>query len=108
MPKDDLTGIGDVIARLKDTTALGQALEIAKIWENWEDLVGKQLAAHGRPQTVRDMQLRIEADSAVWMHKFGFQKWTIIKRINRMARKELINDIFVTLVPDDEDIEDQD
>lgn len=107
MPKDDLTGVGDIINQLKRTTTLGKSLEIARIWEDWEDLVGKQLAEHSRPQTVRDMQLRIEADSAVWMHKLSFQKWTIIKRVNRMARKELINDIFVTLVADGESVEDK-
>lgn len=108
MPKNDLTGIGDILQKLKKTTKLGKSLEIAQIWDNWEELAGKELAMHGRPQTVRDMQLRIEADSAVWMHKFSYHKWTLIKRVNRMAKKELINDIFVTLVGDGESIDDDD
>lgn len=99
---EGLTAVGDILARLKATGTLGKQLELAQIWEYWTDLAGEQLSQHGQPYTVKDGQLRVRADSAVWMHKFGYQKWRIIRRINHMARKELIHDLFVTLNPDEE------
>lgn len=101
MKKNEPEGVGDILARMKKTTKLGLNLEQAAIWTHWEEIAGPYLAAHGRPRTVREGQLRIEADSAVWMHRFAYRKWSIIKRINRMAGRELVHDIFIELIPDD-------
>lgn len=107
MKKPRPTGVGEILETLKKTTALGQNLEHARIWEHWTELVGPHLSAHGRPQTVKDGQLRIEVDSAVWMHKYSYRKWQIVKRVNRMAGKELVHDIFLVLLPDGEAVEDE-
>ena len=101
--KRDLTGINEILKDLTESTALGKTLEQAKIWDQWETLVGPGLAAHGRPHSVRDKQLRVEVDSAVWMHKFSYRKWEIIKRINRAARTKLIDDLFMILMESDKD-----
>jgi len=37
------------------------------------------------------------------MHKASYIKWDLIKRINRMAGKELVSDIFFRLGSDEED-----
>jgi len=99
--------VGEVLAELKKSSKLGEHLEHARIWEHWEELAGTQLSAHGRPMAVKDKQLRIEVESAVWMHKFSYRKWHLIKRINRMARKELVNDVFFVLLPDGESMDDE-
>lgn len=107
MKKNNPTGIGDILNTLKKQTPLGKLLEHAEIWEHWSEIAGPHLAEHGRPKTVKDGQLRVEVDSAVWMHKFNYHKWAIIKRVNRMARKELVSDMFFELVPDGEDVKDE-
>ena len=98
-----LTAIGDILSDLMQTSPLGRQLEHARIWESWEEIVGPQLAEHGRPHSVQDLQLRIEVDSTVWMHRFSYKKFAIIRRINRMARKELISDVFFVLQEEDEE-----
>jgi predicted nucleic acid-binding Zn ribbon protein len=105
LKKNDPTGVGDILKALKKRTKLGRMLENAQIWEHWPELAGEPLASHARPRTVKDGQLRIEADSAVWMHKFNYHKWKIIKRINRMAGKELVSDVFIELIPDDKQMD---
>ena len=102
------TAIGDILAVLKKESKLGKQLEQALIWERWPELAGPHLSAHGRPYTVKENKLVIQADSTVWMHKFAFRKWDIIKRINRMVGHELVSDIFVSLSPDDDPIPPQD
>lgn len=106
MPRDP-SRIGDILNQMARTTPLGDQLQLAEIWERWEDLAGQQLAAHSRPKLVRDKQLRVKVDGAVWMNKFGYRKWQIIKRINRMARKELVSDIFLVLLADGESLDDE-
>lgn len=82
---------------------LGKQLEQAAIWDNWPEIAGVYLAKHGRPSGIKDNRLHIEVDSAVWMHKYSYKKWDIIKRINRLARKELVSDIFVELASEDDE-----
>lgn len=95
--------IGDVLRGLIKGSPLGQQLEQARIWEEWETLAGSRLAPHGKPVGIRDGVLRIAAKSPVWMHRYAYQKWRIIERINRMANKELISDCFITLDSEEED-----
>lgn len=102
--KSNPTSVGDILSSLAATTKLGRHLEHAQIWEHWPEIAGP-LAAHGRPKTVKDGQLRIEAESAVWMHKFTYKRWALVKAINRLAGKELVHDIFVSLIGDGEEIE---
>jgi hypothetical protein len=37
------------------------------------------------------------------MHKYSYCKWEIIRRINRMAGKELVSDLFFLLAEDAEE-----
>lgn len=101
MKKSRPEHIGDILNRMKATTPLGLSLEHARIWENWTKLVGEHMAKHCRPYSVRDGQLRIMTDSAVWMHKISYIKWDLLRRINLMAKKELISDIFFLLDSDE-------
>ena len=94
--------ISDILARMKQTTVLGKNLEQAKIWEHWEKLIGKHLAAHCRPHSIKDGQLRIIVESPVWMHKLSYLKWDLLLRINRMAGKELVSDAFFVLASDED------
>jgi len=93
----------DILKNLIKTTPLGKVFEQAQIWDNWTEVAGKVLAEHGQPKDVRDQRLRVVVDSAVWMHKYSYCKWEIIRRINRMAGKELISDLFFLLADDAEE-----
>ena len=93
--------IGDILKHMQATTPLGLTLEHARIWENWTQLAGEHLAKHCRPHSVQDGQLRIMTDSTVWMHKISYVKWDLLRRINLMAKKELISDIFFLLDSDE-------
>lgn len=94
--------IGDILAAMQHKSALGAHLEHARIWEQWERLVGAHLAGHTRPHSVKDKQLRVLVESPVWMHKLSYLKWDLLRRINRMAGKELLSDIFMVLASDED------
>ena len=106
MRSNEPTEIAKILDTLKSTTKLGEQLEQAQIWEHWTAIAGPHLSEHGRPKSVKNGRLQIEADSAVWMHRFSYHKWDIIRRVNRIAGKELIHDVFVALLADGEAIED--
>ena len=101
MRGDKITPVSDILDQLKKNSSLGQQLEQAQIWERWPELAGPRLAAHGKPHHIRNGVLTIEAGNAVWMHRFAYHKWKIIRRVNRMAKRELIHDVFVRLADDE-------
>lgn len=101
MKKSRPEHIGDILNRMKATTPLGQSLEYARIWEHWTQLVGEHMAKHCHPHSIHEGQLRIMTDSTVWMHKISYVKWDLLRRINLMAKKELISDIFFMLDNDE-------
>ena len=100
--------VGKILSQLKKDTELGKQLEQAQIWERWPELAGERYSAHGRPERIKEATLHIEVDSAVWMHRFAFVKWDIIKRVNRLAGCELISDIFISFASDDSGLPPQD
>ncbi len=102
MKKRDPIPVGDVLKALQKTTSLGKQLELAQVWERWGEIAGEALAAHGRPYTVKDGVLHVMADSTVWMHKYAYSKWRIVGRINRLAGRELVSDLFIRLASDDD------
>jgi hypothetical protein len=89
--------IDEVLRYLIKDGGLGEQLEQARIWENWPQLAGDPLWMYGRPVTLRDGTLIVEAASPVWMHKYSFFRRRLIGRINKMAKKRLVTDIFVRL-----------
>ena len=102
MKKNKPESVGDILAKMVKKTPLGRKLDQARIWEVWPELATPSLAKHGRPQGVKEKTLIVEVDSTVWMNKYAYFKWDILKRVNRMAGRELISDIFLVLAPDDE------
>lgn len=97
MKKRSPKRVGDILARMKSTTDLGRQLDRAVIWERWPELAGPHLSTHGHPVAVKENRLCISVDSPVWMHKFAYRKWDIVRRINRLVGYELISDVFVQL-----------
>ncbi len=95
--------VGDILAKLAKDSELGKTLEHARIWDQWSELAGPKLAAHGRPRAIKDKTLYVEADSPVWMHKFAYHKWGILKRIHNMLCADLVTDLFILLREDEED-----
>ena len=106
--RKDPTSIQDVLAQLQRETELGRQLEQAQIWSRWPEVAGPRLMEHGRPHGIRDSVLYVEADSPVWMHRYAYRKWDLIRRINRIAGHELVSDIFLVLSDDAEDAQSQD
>lgn len=100
MRKREPESIGEILADMGRTSPIGQLLEQALVWDRWAELAGPKLAPHGQPLGFRNNVLIVAAESPVWMHKFVFRKWALISRINRVAQRELVSDIFVIHAPD--------
>lgn len=94
--------VGQILTKLLKKTKLGKHVKQAAIWQRWPEIAGADLHPHGRPRAVKDNTLIIEVDSTVWMNKYSFFKWDIMKRINLIAARELVSDLFFVLASEDD------
>lgn len=105
-PKDPTRGgtpsaLGDVLSKMAKRTGLREQFDQARIWEGWAEIAGPKLSPHGSPKIFKDKVLHVEVDSAVWMNRYSYLKWDLIKRINLAAGYELVSDLFFVLKDDE-------
>jgi predicted nucleic acid-binding Zn ribbon protein len=74
---------------------LEKRLEEAKIWQVWDSVVGKQIAAKARPAKFQDGTLTVSVISAPWMQQLNFMKRDIADRLNQRLGTSLVLDIFL-------------
>lgn len=103
MSRDEPQDLGAILKELKATTALGQRLEEAEIWEHWPEIAGQELAPHASPIGVRDGTLVVEVESSVWMHKFSYRKFKILDKSNNFLSQEKLSELYFVLKSEDED-----
>lgn len=100
MGKNDPESLKSILGHMITRTPLGKTLEQARIWEHWPHLAGQELAGHGEPVAVKKGVLRVAVENAAWMQSFAYAKWDILRRINRLAGRELVSDLFLILRED--------
>jgi hypothetical protein len=74
-------------ARLSEYRILGQ----------WEKTVGRVIASHARPVTVRGARLFLTVDSAAWMQQLSMLRPEIIEKVNRALGRAAIREIALNL-----------
>ena len=99
--------VGQILTKLLKKTGLGKQVKQAAIWQHWPEIAGPDLCGRGRPRAVKDNTLIVEVDSTVWMNKYSFFKWDLMKRISRLGGRELVSDIFFVLASEDEPPQEQ-
>lgn len=90
--------LGQILEQMKRTSPLGKQLDQAIIWERWPEIAGAALYTHARPVCVKKTQLHVEVESSVWMNKLSFRREGMVRRINRLAGKRLVDEIFLLLL----------
>lgn len=101
MSKSAPKGIAEILETLKAETQLGKSLEEARIFQEWPGIAGTELAPYGRPLAIREETLIVEADSAVWLHKFAYHKAQILARIEAIVGPDLVTEIFLALTEEE-------
>ncbi len=54
-----------------------------RLWKEWGNLVGEQIAKNCRPERTKDGILFLKVSSPVWAQQLQFMKGMIIEKVNR-------------------------
>jgi predicted nucleic acid-binding Zn ribbon protein len=76
-------------------------LELLKLWEQWSDLVGPEIAQNARPAVIKKKLLLVNVSSAPWMHQLQYLKSELMEKLNAALGKKAVEDIRFKIGPVD-------
>jgi hypothetical protein len=85
------------IKEVVDTIFAAPAFQIdiddLKIWKIWDRAVGKRIAKHARPSTIKRGVLVVKVSDSVWLQELEFKAEDIRTRLNSELKREAIKRI---------------
>ncbi|MBE7190227.1 MAG: DUF721 domain-containing protein [Jatrophihabitans endophyticus] len=80
-PERDPQRLGPLLAGYVEELGWNRPLAEGRVFSDWAQLVGADVAAHCTPQTLRDGELRIVAESTAWASQLRLLAATLLARL---------------------------
>lgn len=74
-----------------------QHLQVYRLWLEWEQVVGAQIARRVRPLEFRNGVLLLVAASATWRQELEFLKPELLERIRTHLQDNRVRDLAITV-----------
>lgn len=81
--RDDPRPLSAAISGLVSDEGWGLAAATGSVFGRWAEIVGPELAAHTTPETLRDGELTVAADSTAWATQLRLLAVQLVRRLNR-------------------------
>jgi hypothetical protein len=92
-PPTGFTHIKEVIDGILGTSALPIDFDGVRIWKLWDGVVGKSIAKHARPSSIKKGVLMVKVTDSVWVQELEFKAETIRESLNRKLQREAVKKI---------------
>jgi predicted nucleic acid-binding Zn ribbon protein len=80
--RDDPQALGSAIEGLLDTEGWNLAAATGSVFGRWAQIVGADLAGHTQPESLRDGELTVVADSTAWATQLRLLAAQLVQRLN--------------------------
>jgi predicted nucleic acid-binding Zn ribbon protein len=80
--RDDPQPLSAAIGGLVDEEGWGLAAATGSVFGRWAQIVGSDLAGHTRPESLRDGELVVAADSTAWATQLRLLAAQLVHRLN--------------------------
>jgi predicted nucleic acid-binding Zn ribbon protein len=80
--RDDPQPLAGAIGGLLETHGWQQRAAMGSVFGRWAEIVGRDLAAHTRPDSFADGELAVTADSTAWATQVRLLAPALVKRLN--------------------------
>lgn len=74
-----------LLAPIIKNLGIEDGVKLSRIKNEWQVLFEKPLSLHTSPSILKNGELLINVDSAVWLHQLGFYKEQIKEKLSRFA-----------------------
>jgi len=76
--------VGSLLGGVLDDLGLESAARAFRVGERWEEIVGPEVARHGKPVGIRGEVLEVGVDSSVWCQQLQLRQREILAELRRV------------------------
>jgi len=87
------TPIKEVINTIFTTSALPINFDDMRIWKLWDGVVGKKIAEHARPFSIKKGILLVMVTDSIWLQELEFKTEGIKEKLNSKLQRKAIKKI---------------
>ncbi|MGI8679586.1 MAG: DUF721 domain-containing protein [Jatrophihabitans sp.] len=95
-PVRDPQRVGGLLSGLVEDQGWQRPLAEARVFADWSALVGADIAAHASPQSLRDGELRITAESTAWATQLRLLASALLARLVAELGPEVVTKLLIT------------
>ena len=92
-----LDSVASVLAGLAHRLGLESKLLETRLRRQWSEIVGRQIAAHTRPDQIRFKKLYVYVQHSVWLQQLTYLKPDLLEKINAAAGESLVSDLILRI-----------
>jgi len=99
-PREDaFTPLAAALARVRDELGLPESSAFDALSERWSEIVGVDIAAHARLDSVRDGIATVTADGPIWATQLRYLETAIVEGAAAVAGPGVVDSIRVRVGP---------
>jgi predicted nucleic acid-binding Zn ribbon protein len=95
-PTSDPQRVGPLLSGYVEALGWQRPLAEARVFADWPVLVGDDIARHCEPQTLRDGELRIAAESTAWATQLRLLASAMLKRLVDQLGPDVVTKLIIT------------
>ncbi len=92
---NEIKDLASILQSIVSDLDIEEELYKYKIFNHWEEIVGKEIAKNAKPERIKGKTLYLLTKSPIWANELNLLSQSIISKINQFADKELVKDIKV-------------
>ncbi len=97
MDRCQLKEIGQLIDELVKSRKWEKNFALEKLRQDWEKIVGRNIAKHTMPKFIKAKRLFIEVDSPIWSTQLNYSKNQVMDTINGYYKEKMVKEIFFNI-----------
>jgi len=87
------SSIKEVIDTIFATSALPIDIDDMKIWKLWNGVVGRKIAEHAKPFSIKKGILLVKVTDSIWLQELEFKTEGIKESLNSMLQSKVVKKI---------------
>jgi len=87
--------LSDIIENYIKEKKLKSKLNSSKIFNYWEEIVGKEIAKNSKPEKLKNKILYISTSNPIWATELSLLSQELIKKINEFLKEEAVTSLKV-------------
>jgi predicted nucleic acid-binding Zn ribbon protein len=100
LPDDGVpTRLVEILEPVMRRAGIDAGVESGRVWSAWEQIVGRDIADHAEPTSLRKGVLRVRTDSPVWATELTYLSEEIVSRVNETLGGDVVAAVKVWTAP---------